>query len=268
MRAYLRLIILLLFVLATGCTNKSKNVTVGKEVNASDVIPQNEERKKEPQNIEISYSDEVEYGDYVYRIKRKSYGIDKTIMEEYDYEYENIDYSIEVLNNNRELIINVDFEDQVDGLTITDELGPMLLKISFQWKGFTTSPIGYQGSKYVKPYVESISADSFALSFFRYFDYAGIQDEPYARLIDYSFKDSIITLTYRYYEAVGVSPKPNGTIKVIYEVNNDGIVEKEYESMIYEQVEKDHKYIDGNRIEYSKGQVNSKLSRIVQYFLF
>jgi hypothetical protein len=204
-------------------------------------------------SVSISYSEPVIYNNYKYRICYKSYGNDKELEREFGIQFENIDYSINVLDSNDNCVYTIPFIDEITRLEITDEFGFQLLKVGFSLKGFTTSPEGYSGFEYYIPYDTSNSAMN--TTFYWYYEYAGSQVSPAASIETNTFSNSSLTLKYKYYENVEDLKAPWGTFTIIYSISQYKVEDISFISDIYA----DGEHMDNVKVDYSEIDINSKL---------
>lgn len=215
---------------------------------------------------------------WIYKIDKKSFGIDEELKKDMGVEKEIIKYSIIVLSKEDQSIIQeIKFENEKDLIVLIEKdsfIFDNLLKVKFKWDGFSTEPIGYTGYKYFL-----ISKEDGKLKLiFSYFEKAGVQDEPFAELKEIKKNGNMLELNYQYYEAIGLPELGTGEIKVIYNIdlNSNKIIFNNLSCNIIRKA----RYINGcfdsadptfrvnppQNVYYSREELNRKFQYILEKY--
>jgi hypothetical protein len=241
----------------------------------SDCKKESSVKIKKPEPVQTNQ--ELELNNYIYKIEKKTIGIDKSMKEMTGIESEIFSYSVIVRSKeNSGIIQEIKFEDETDLLmSIERDSGILdnLIKVKFKWNKFTTSPIGYRGFRFF-----SVSENDGKLTpMFCYFEHAGEQDYPYADLDKLNKTGDNLELNYHYFESIGIPEYGEGEIKLIYLVDRIGrkITFDKIESSVYKN-ESPNNSASGTAsgtdkkilLKFTKDELNSKFRYLLNRYSF
>lgn len=167
----------------------------------------------------LNIIDELNIDNKVYVIHKNVYGINEDLKKEFNVEKQLCDYSILVLSQDKDTIIQeVKLKDIKDKLSfeVDNSIFENSIKVKFEWDGFKTMPMGYEGYKYFR-----ILGDGKLQNYFQYFHDVGVQDATTAQLRKIEIVDNKIELSYYYYFMIGFPHYGSGPLKVIYDIDHN-----------------------------------------------
>lgn len=209
------------------------------------------------------------------------YGInDYPVSKETDDEFQYIQTNSEVVvfsKKTNSVIQNFNLPEKSDELSILlnhkfNNYFKNCIIITHRWNGFHTGPIGYTGN-----IVYSIGDDGkIGSKIFSWFDDIGEQDEPWAQIKNIEVSKQSISMTYEYYDSIGLPPLGYGTFIINYNVDKIPVfitivskVIKTHESKNGSySTDDEHKLKKPIIIQFTKDSINSKFKYMSKVYQF